>query len=102
MLIILEGVDGAGKTYLKDQLALKHGIRTRMLQPNARGEDPMIAYEWSLREYDRRDLKQLWICDQWHVSEQIMGPYQQRPTLMTAAGVKHIEVTKCTGRCPGF
>ena len=91
MLIILEGPDGAGKTYLKDQLALKHGIRTRMLQSTALLEDPMIAYEWSLRDYDRHDLKQLWICDQWHVTEQIMGQYRHK-IRMTEPAAKHIEM----------
>lgn len=92
MLIILEGVDGAGKTYLKDQLAIKHGIHTRMLQASSPlREDPMIAFEWALREYDRRNLKQLWICDQWHVTEWIMGQYRKRE-LLTDAGAKHVEM----------
>lgn len=92
MLIILEGVDGAGKTHLKDQLATKHGIHTRMLQSGQLREDPMIAYEWALREYDRRDMQTLWICDQWHVSEMIMGPLYRRKTLLTEPGAKHIEM----------
>lgn len=92
MLIILEGVDGAGKTYLKDQLALKHGIHTRMLQSIVLRDDPMKAYEWALREYDRRDLKTLWILDQWHVSELIMGPYLRERSLLSKAGAKHVEL----------
>jgi hypothetical protein len=92
MLIILEGVDGAGKTYLKDQLAHKHGIRTRMLQSGPLFKDPMIAYEWALREYDRRDLKTLWICDGWHVSEMVYGPLYHGHHLLTEPIAKHIEM----------
>jgi hypothetical protein len=92
MLIILEGVDGAGKTYLKDQLALKHGIRTRMLQSTRLLEDPMIAYEWSLREYDRHDLSTLWICDQWHIGELIYGPLYRQQSLLTEPAAKHVEM----------
>lgn len=92
MLIILEGVDGAGKTYLKDQLALKHGIHTRMLQSGPLFKDPMIAFEWRLRDYDRRDLKTLWILDSWHVSELIYGPLYNGHRLLTEPAARHIEM----------
>jgi hypothetical protein len=91
MLIILEGVDGVGKTHLKDQLALKHGIHTRMLRPGPR-DNPMKAYEWALREYDRKNLKQLWICDEWHVSEMVMGPLYHESSVLTEPAAKHVEM----------
>ena len=92
MLIILEGVDGVGKSWLADQLAIKHGIHTRMHHSGPLREDPMIAYEWFLRDYDRDDLKTLWILDQWHVSEMIYGPLYRRASLLTEPAVKHIEM----------
>jgi hypothetical protein len=92
MLIVLEGIDGAGKTHLKDQLALKHGIHTRMLQSGPLFKDPMIAFEWRLRDYDRRDLKTLWILDGWHVSELIYGPLYNGHRLLTEPAARHIEM----------
>lgn len=92
MLIVLEGVDGAGKTHLKDRLAMKHGARTRMLHSAQLHEDPMIAYEWSLRDYDRRDLTALWVLDRWHVGELVYGPLYRGRSLLTEPAAKHVEL----------
>jgi hypothetical protein len=51
----------------------------------------MVTFEWVLRDYDRRDVKQLWICDSWHVTELIMGRYRNKE-LLTDSGAKHIEM----------
>lgn len=92
MLIVLEGVNGAGKTRLKDKLALRHGARTTMLHCAYPKQDPMIEYEWSLRDYDRRDLSTLWICDRWHVSELVLGPLLRNRSRLTAPAAKHVEM----------
>jgi hypothetical protein len=92
MLVILEGVDGAGKTRLKDALAIKHGVRTRMLQAGPNSDDPMIKYEWTLRDYDRRDTTHLTICDTWHVQELIMGRLYRGRSMLTDPAAKHVEL----------
>ena len=80
MLIVLEGVDGAGKSTLAEELA-SHFTSTHKqftaeilhrgpLRPDA---DPLDEYENSLG-YNAGSLTKLVICDRWYLSELIYGP----------------------------
>ena len=88
MLIILEGVDGAGKSTLADALITEHksrhgSYRAKVLHrgPLDKDRDPLDEYENSL-EYSAADFASLTVCDRWYLSEMIYGPlYRGRSRL---------------------
>lgn len=92
MLIVLEGVDGAGKTTLSDALADKHNGPVSFKHCGPLQVDPMIAYEWELRDYDRKDMNSLTICDRWHVGELIYGKLYRGRSMLSLAAAKHVEL----------
>lgn len=90
MLIVLEGVDGAGKTTLTERLLHQFPDAIR-LHSGPLKEDPFRAYEWRLRDY-RPDSSQVIITDRWHVGELIYGPLYRGASKLTAAGARHVEM----------
>lgn len=92
MLIVLEGVDGAGKTTLTDRL-LKHlpYETTRRLRSGPLGQDPFREYEWRLKGY-RPFSEENIIADRWHVGELVYGPLYRGHSRLTAAGARHVEM----------
>ena len=90
MLIVLEGVDGAGKTTLTERLMAQMPEALRMHSGPLKG-DPMKEYEWRLRDY-RPDSSQTIITDRWHVGELIYGPLYRGSSKLSRAGARHVEM----------
>lgn len=93
MLIVLEGVDGAGKSTLVDRLLRTRAgcdADVRMHCGPLKG-DAMREYEWRLRDYVPGDGR-LWVCDRWHVGELIYGPLYRGQSKLTGAMHRHVEL----------
>lgn len=95
MLITLEGCDGVGKSTLAEalaDLARAHGLHVRMLH---RGkpvhDDPFDEYEQGLLDYQPAN-HELVICDRWHWGETIYGPKYRGKSMLTRAGLRHIDL----------
>lgn len=90
MIVIIEGVDGAGKTTLVDALIAAHDGPSRVIKRSQLREDPMVAYEWrDLSEYDGSTL---FVCDRWHVGELVYGPLYRGRSMLEPAQTLHIEM----------
>lgn len=97
MLIVLEGIDGAGKTTfaeeLADQFTSTHPYFTAEvlhrgpLKPDV---DPLDEYENSLT-YNAADQAKLVICDRWYLSEMIYGPLYRGRSRVDEFRWAHIE-----------
>lgn len=90
MLIVLEGVDGAGKSTLTDRILAQNSTALR-LHSGPLKEDPFRAYEWRLRDYEP-DSSQIVVADRWHVGELIYGPLYRNGSKLTRAGARHVEM----------
>lgn len=90
-LIVLEGVDGAGKTTLVERLVdmLDEDVVVKHCGP-PKG-DILKEYEWSLAS-SYRPMTTDFICDRWHVGELVYGPMLRGKSQLTPAMVNHIEM----------
>lgn len=88
MIIILEGVDCAGKSTLADLLIEKLSKR-----PNARVDryhrgaptgHPLLEYAGPLVDYEPGTEHHV-VCDRWHVGESVYPIVYERPTQLTPA-----------------
>lgn len=90
MLIVIEGVDGAGKSTLVEAI---QDFRPRM-QTFHKGpikRSPLIEYESCLDEYypgDQHDI----VCDRWHIGELVYGPMLRGESKLSEASLEHIEL----------
>ncbi len=73
MLIILEGVDCAGKTTLANQLAEELG-GAQILHRGPPEQHPLIEYEKALDWYRPGGVSNHAICDRWHLGADVYGP----------------------------
>lgn len=81
MIVILEGVDCAGKSWMAERLAkalpnaylLKHGNRPKQNTPEA-GQQLMNSYKTMLRSYQAAGNDAIFIFDRFFMSEMIYGP----------------------------
>lgn len=90
-LIVLEGVDGVGKTTLVERLAdmLDEDVVIKHCGP-PKG-DILKEYEWTLAtQYRPFDVDM--VCDRWHVGERVYGPLLRGASKLTPAMVQHIEM----------
>ena len=97
MLIVLEGIDGAGKTTLAEELAEQFAathphFTTEILHrgPLKPEVDPLDEYENSLT-YNAANLTKLVICDRWYLSEMIYGPLYRGRSRVDEFRWAHIE-----------
>ena len=96
-LILLEGVDGAGKTTLAAQLAAMwtaggdDGRTAKIIHRTATFATPTVfdEYENALTSY-HPGSGQLLILDRWHVSEVVYGHILRGRSRLTRGNVKHI------------
>lgn len=92
MLIILEGVDGAGKTTLATNLfdQLQPHAPTRVLHRGPMTGDWLEEYELDLEDYWPHCGEHI-ICDRWHVGELVYGPVLRGITKLTPGQRAHVE-----------
>jgi len=91
MLIVLEGVDGAGKTTLTQRIMSTLPAETLRLHSGPLKGDPLKEYLWRLRAY-QPDSYQNIICDRWHVGELIYGPLFRGQSKLTPEMLTYIEM----------
>ncbi len=108
MLILLEGVDGGGKSTLADRIADTFTFLTED-EPNppqlirihkgkpTPGLDGFQEYELPLERFDLRNLvtseRDLVIMDRWHAGEQPYGTIYRGASRLDNAGMLHVELT---------
>jgi len=91
MLIILEGVDGVGKSTLAERLCDVLGEGALTLHSGPLDSDPLKEYEWRLKDYTPGSGQHI-VCDRWHVGELIYGPLYRGVSRVTPAMRRHIEL----------
>jgi len=93
VLIILEGVDGAGKTTLAEELAgrLDDNLSFKLMHSGPLKDDPLKEYEWRLRDYTPGTGQHV-VCDRWHVGELVYGPLYRGSSKLTEPMRKHVEM----------
>lgn len=92
MLIVLEGVDGAGKSTLTDRLlSTLPDHSTKRLHCGPLKGDPMRAYELPLRDYVPGGNEHI-VCDRWHVGELVYGPLYRGRSALSEAMRLHVEM----------
>lgn len=108
MLILLEGVDGGGKSTLADRIADTFTfltedepdppqlIRIHKGKPTP-GLDAFQEYELPLERFDLRDFvtskRDLVIMDRWHAGEIPYGKLYRGASRLDDAGLLHVELT---------
>lgn len=106
MLVLLEGVDGGGKSHLAEKLVETHaatvrdeGSRAIILhkgQPTP-GLDAFQEYEMELEEPELHNLicstTDLVVMDRWHAGEVPYGKLYRNHSRLTDAGMLHVELT---------
>jgi len=104
MLIVLEGVDGGGKTSVRNQLHVLWRAQGRVGDiknaphqgPPPFGVNLVEHYERSLLESPLREMilssTDLVIMDRWHVGELVYGPLLRGESRLTAGGALHVEL----------
>lgn len=92
MLICLEGVDGAGKTTLADQLAAQTQATDElfMLHFSQPDKHPLTEYEAGLDFYRPGSGEDV-ICDRYHWGEMIYSELYRNGSQLGAAGFWHVE-----------
>lgn len=107
-LILLEGVDGGGKSTLANRIADTFTFLTED-EPNppalirihkgkpTPGLDAFQEYELPLERFDLRDLirskRDLVIMDRWHAGEMPYGELYRNHSRLDLAGLLHVEMT---------
>jgi energy-coupling factor transporter ATP-binding protein EcfA2 len=89
-LIIVEGVDGSGKTTLIQQLSMLAPDHTRSYHCGPIKRDPLQEYIVPLAGY--RPLADWVICDRWQVGELVYGPLYRGESKISAAVNNYIEL----------
>ena len=90
MLIILEGVDGAGKSTLVEAIEEQvPGIET--MHRGQIKRSPLVEYEAGLNHY-RPGTGHDIVCDRWHIGELIYGPMLRGESKLSSASLEHIEL----------
>lgn len=90
MLVVVEGIDGAGKSTLVDQLSHLAPDDAKVLHRGQPRDHPLIEYVWALTQYEVGG--QTWICDRWHVGELIYGPIYRGHARLTPAMHRYVEM----------
>ena len=94
-LIVLEGVDGAGKTTYAEQLidAWPAQDKTWLLHAGQPTTKPIMhQYETALLSlYDPQDPDQLVVCDRWHVGETVYGPIYRGQSRLTPGMARYMD-----------
>ena len=94
MLIIIEGVDGAGKSTLVE--AIQDELpAAEMIHKGPIKRSPLIEYEASLEHYRVNSGRDI-VCDRWHIGELVYGPLLRGESKLSPASLEHIELFLAT------
>jgi len=88
MLMIIEGVDGVGKTTLAERVRGKIG--GKLLHRGVPEKHPLVEYTEELVGY-RPGMHMHVVCDRWHWGELIYGPLYRGETLLGDDGRKEVD-----------
>lgn len=96
VLIILEGTDGAGKSYIADQLiryinTQRPGDLITIWHEGPPISHPLDEYELPLLSYKPHSGHHI-ICDRWHIGELIYPKILGRPSYMDDVVTQHINM----------
>lgn len=91
MIIIVEGVDCAGKTTFVDEL---HRVLPAAVRLSSGPPGPQVDMfeEYERRLYDALDTGKPVICDRWHWGERVYGPVLRGNDRLGLAGWRHVEL----------
>lgn len=100
MLVIVEGVDGVGKSTFVDLLqrmtrsVVNSGRRSPVMLKTGPPERPDACpfQEYEARLYPHLDAQDDVICDRWHVGELAYGPVLRNHSRLDPAGLLHVEL----------
>lgn len=90
MLIIVEGVDGSGKSTLVDEFNLSMPDDTVHLRRGPLKHHPLVEYLYPLAQY-RPMQSQSVVCDRWHVGELVYGPLYRGMSKLTPAMEAYVD-----------
>ncbi len=89
-LIVVEGIDGSGKSYLVNQLSNAMENDVTVLHRGPLKKHPLEEYVLALtKTHDPRDSTTL--CDRWHLGELIYGPLYRGASRLTPAMHLYVE-----------
>lgn len=96
MLLLVDGPDCVGKTYLVNALAQRLGARSRdsqvtRLHAGPPTQHPLNEYELPLLRYRPSTTTHV-ICDRWHLGELVYPGVLDRPSKLDDAVLRHIEL----------
>lgn len=89
MLIIVEGVDGAGKSTFINELCTMLPDQTKVLHRAQLKRHPMQEYVGDIMSY--HPANDVIVCDRWHVGELVYGPLYRGSSQLTGPQALFIE-----------
>jgi deoxyadenosine/deoxycytidine kinase len=90
-LIVVEGVDGSGKTTLVSELSEQLGHECVVKHRGPLKLHPLVEYQHDLLKYEPSNEVHF-VCDRWHIGEMVYGPLYRGETRLTPAMRRHIEL----------
>jgi thymidylate kinase len=90
MLILIEGVDGSGKSTLVDEFNILMPDDARHFARGPLKQHPLVEYLYPLLNY-HPIMSVPVICDRWHVGELVYGPLYRGSSKLTPAMEAYID-----------
>ena len=88
-IIIVEGIDGAGKTTLINKISNLLNVNNQEYTVVHKTQPKLNGYEEYIKPL--KDLKNILVADRWHVSETIYGPIYRGKSLLDDNMVNYFE-----------
>jgi thymidylate kinase len=89
MLIVVEGIDGAGKSFFINQISNRVDDSAQVLHRGPLRKHPLEEYALALKQHDPRTS--ITLCDRWHLGELIYGPLYRGQSRLTAPMTLYVE-----------
>jgi thymidylate kinase len=98
VIIVLEGVDGSGKTTLAENLAAigrGKGFDVGVWHRGVPKRHPLEEYEWDLEQHypdvPSERMRRLIVCDRWHLGQLVYGGLYRDENLLGVGGAWHVD-----------